>query len=264
MPRSPTSTTFVIPDRSLTLATWAATVFGSPVLPANTSMATGMPAGEVSSPQTICSRPRTPSWAWPMAPSGQVRPSNAARETSYRTRVPPARCRAARPSSIGSCRPASQSIAAYRSSSSHAPRPKISPGELAAVSARRPRAIASWEPGAVTCAATIAATRSRARDLAGSISSSRPSSRIVPGTAATCPCGRLREISNAPSSPAGGSPFSARDSASTVASGQAGRLASVRFLTLAALAVAFPQQHRRRRVPVRHPGDVPDCRFSPV
>jgi hypothetical protein len=50
MPRSPTSTTFAIPNRSLTLVTWAATVFGSPVLPANTSIATGMPSGEVSSP----------------------------------------------------------------------------------------------------------------------------------------------------------------------------------------------------------------------
>ena len=50
MPRSPTSTTLVIPNRSLTLVTWAATVLGSPVLPANTSMATGMPSGEVSSP----------------------------------------------------------------------------------------------------------------------------------------------------------------------------------------------------------------------
>ena len=50
MPRSPTSTTFVIPNRSLTLVTWLATVVGSPVLPANTSIATGMPSAEVSSP----------------------------------------------------------------------------------------------------------------------------------------------------------------------------------------------------------------------
>ena len=44
MPRSPTSTTFSIPNRSLTLVTWAATVVGSPVLPLKTSMATGMPS----------------------------------------------------------------------------------------------------------------------------------------------------------------------------------------------------------------------------
>ena len=50
MPRSPTSTTRVMPNRSLTLVTWLATVVGSPVFPANTSIATGMPSGEVSSP----------------------------------------------------------------------------------------------------------------------------------------------------------------------------------------------------------------------
>ena len=44
MPRSPTSTTRVIPNRSLTLVTWLATVMGSPVSPAKTSMATGMPS----------------------------------------------------------------------------------------------------------------------------------------------------------------------------------------------------------------------------
>src|ERR1700733_4140145 len=48
MPRSLTSTTRVIPNRSLTLVTWLAAVFGSPVLSANTSMATGTPSGEVS------------------------------------------------------------------------------------------------------------------------------------------------------------------------------------------------------------------------
>ena len=47
---------------------------------------------------------RTPSLGWPMAPSGQVRPSNAAEDTSYSTRVPPARCRAASASWIVSCR----------------------------------------------------------------------------------------------------------------------------------------------------------------
>ena len=50
MPRSPTSTTRSMANRSLILATWAATVFGSPVLPLNTSIATGMPSLLVSSP----------------------------------------------------------------------------------------------------------------------------------------------------------------------------------------------------------------------
>ena len=50
MPRSPASTTRVMPNRSLTRVTWAATVFGSPVLPAKTSIATGTPSSLVSSP----------------------------------------------------------------------------------------------------------------------------------------------------------------------------------------------------------------------
>ena len=96
--------------------------------------------------------------------------------------------------------------------------------------------MASLESGAITCAAAIAVTRSRCRDGTGSMSSSRPSWRAAPRTAATWPCGRLRVISNAPSRPAagGGWPFSTRVSASTLASGQADRLARVRFLTLPA------------------------------
>ena len=50
MPRSPTSATLVISNLSLSLSTWLATVVGSPVLPWNTSMATGMPSLLVSSP----------------------------------------------------------------------------------------------------------------------------------------------------------------------------------------------------------------------
>ena len=96
--------------------------------------------------------------------------------------------------------------------------------------------MASLESGAMTCATAIAVTRSRCRDGTGSMSSSRPSWRAVPRTAATWPCGRLRVISNAPSRPAagGGWPFSTRASASTLASGQDDRLARVRFLTLPA------------------------------
>jgi len=85
----------------------------------------------------------------------------------------------------------------------------------------------------MTAAVIIAVTRSRCRPGTGLISSSIPSERIVPSTAATCPCGRLRLISNAPRSPAAGAwPFSAAASASTLASGQDDRLARVRFLTL--------------------------------
>ena len=75
-----------------------------------------------------------------------------------------ARCRAAGASSIFCCRACSQSIAAYRSSSSHEPSPRTSPRELAAVWPRSPRAMASLESGLVTCATAIATTRSRCRD----------------------------------------------------------------------------------------------------
>ena len=50
MPRSPASTTLVSPKRSLSFSTWLATVAGSPVFPLKTSMATGMPSLDVSSP----------------------------------------------------------------------------------------------------------------------------------------------------------------------------------------------------------------------
>src|SRR6185503_12302441 len=46
MPRSPTKHTRASPNRVLSLAIWAARVFGSAVLPSNTSMAIGIPAGE--------------------------------------------------------------------------------------------------------------------------------------------------------------------------------------------------------------------------
>src|ERR1700681_1860394 len=129
-------------------------------------------------------------------------------------------------------RPSTQSIAAYRSSSSHPDTPSTWPSELVAVSARNPRANASFEAGAITWATNIASTRSRRRDGAGSISSGRPSRAAVPSTAATCPCGTPRGISNA----------SARSSRGGKA--------------LAALAVALPQQDRRRRPPIRHPRHI--------
>src|SRR6266568_4310167 len=70
IPRSPTRTTVVRPNRSLSLPTCAATVLGSPVLPLNTSIATGMPSLLVSSPYTIWSRPRTPSLGSPLGAIG--------------------------------------------------------------------------------------------------------------------------------------------------------------------------------------------------
>ena len=102
-----------------------------------------------------------------------------------------------------------------------------------AVAARSPRAVASFDAGAITVAASMAHTRSRWREGAGSISSAMPSFSAVPNTAATCPCGRLRVISNASArSDAVGTPLSAHCSLSTLCSGQRDRLASVRVLTL--------------------------------
>ena len=88
---------------------------------------------------------------------------------------------------MASLRCSAQSIAVYRSSSSQLATPSSSPSELVAVSVRSARANASLEPGAITCATSIAHTRSRRRDGAGSISCSMPSARAVPSTAATCP-----------------------------------------------------------------------------
>ena len=89
---------------------------GSPVLPGSTRTATGRPAGSVSSPYSICSRPFLPSREYPRAASGQCepssheddRPDNAIRAGFGSG----ARCRAASFASIGSCLATSQSIAA--------------------------------------------------------------------------------------------------------------------------------------------------------
>jgi hypothetical protein len=50
MPRSPTKHTRASPNRVLSLVIWVARVLGSAVLPSNTSIAIGIPAGEHSSP----------------------------------------------------------------------------------------------------------------------------------------------------------------------------------------------------------------------
>jgi hypothetical protein len=61
IPRSPTRTTRWRPKRRLSLATWAASVLGSPVSPSNTSTAIGQPSAAHNSPKTICSLPALPS-----------------------------------------------------------------------------------------------------------------------------------------------------------------------------------------------------------
>ena len=61
MPRSPTITMLVSPKVSLTVVTAVVNAVGSAVLPGNTRIATGRPAGSVSSPYSICSQPFLPS-----------------------------------------------------------------------------------------------------------------------------------------------------------------------------------------------------------
>jgi hypothetical protein len=54
------------------------------------------------------------------------------------------------------------------------------------------RAVASLDAGAISRATIIAMTRSRQRFPTGPSRRSRPMSRSVPSTAATCPCGNAR------------------------------------------------------------------------
>ena len=61
MPRSPTQAMCSMPKRSLSLATCAATVAGSAVLPLNTSTAIGQPSAVQIRPKTICGSSRLPS-----------------------------------------------------------------------------------------------------------------------------------------------------------------------------------------------------------
>ena len=89
---------------------------GSPALPGKTRTATGRPAGSVSSPYSICSRPFLPSREYPRAASGQHRPSsqdddrsNSAIRDGFGSG---ARWRRASSASIASWRCSSQSIAA--------------------------------------------------------------------------------------------------------------------------------------------------------
>ena len=89
---------------------------GSEVFPANTSTAIGRPSGQVSSPYSICFRPRLPSREWPNAASSQHDPSTHDDERSNIAMPPAQRCRAASRASISRCREISQSIASYTSS----------------------------------------------------------------------------------------------------------------------------------------------------
>ena len=74
-----------------------------------------------------------------------------------------------------------------------------------------------------------------------------PVARAVPSTAATCPCGRLRVISNASdSSTRRRQPFERPRQRLDLVLGPVRQVGQGAVLHLAALAVAFPQQDRRR------------------
>ena len=104
------------PNFSRTTVTILVNAAGSPVLPGKTRTAAGRPAGSVSSPYSICSRPFLPSREYPRAASGQCEPSsqeddksNSAIRAGFGSG---ARWRRASSASIASCRCSSQSIAA--------------------------------------------------------------------------------------------------------------------------------------------------------
>ncbi len=138
----------------------------------------------------------------------------------------------------------SQSIAAYRSSSSTGSRFRVSASVSRAVAPASPRAVASFEPGSRMRAATIASTRARCGDGSGSSSRSRRSWRRVPSTAATWPCGSERTTSKAASRRGTAvPPLSRTRSPSTRVGGHVERLARVRLRTLPA-----SRQDSRRRM----------------
>ena len=94
-----------------------------------------------------------------------------------------------------SWRSSSQSIAAYRSSSS-AP---STPSSLASVDCPSVRTVPSFDPGQITRPTIIARHRSRCRDAERSSSLARSSRRAIASAAFTCPAGSDRSISNASS-----------------------------------------------------------------
>ncbi len=106
---------------------------------------------------------------------------------------------------------------------------------LVRVASAKPRAAASFEPGARSRCTSIATTRARAVEGARAINRSSSNRRTLPSTAATCPCGQLRTISSAVvARGAAGAPTRPRRTsrkASTRSRDQPLRFASVRFLT---------------------------------
>ena len=111
-PRSPARMTSPSPNLSRTTGMISPNATESEVFPANTRIATGIPARLVTMPNSIRSRLFFPSRECPNAPSGQLCPSSHADDKSNNARPPVSRCRAASFFSIAFCRDTSQSIAA--------------------------------------------------------------------------------------------------------------------------------------------------------
>src|SRR5450759_2553482 len=147
---------------------------GSAVLPGKTRTATGRPAGSVNSPYSIWGSPFLPSREYPRAASGQHRPVIQEEDRSNRASrsgLPgPVKCVRTSLVSMASCRPASQSIAAYTSSVVASATPRSS----ARVVSAHHRVVASFEAGRHTRAMISANAMSRSRP-AGPSKAGRPS-----------------------------------------------------------------------------------------
>ena len=210
MPRSPTMTMSDNPKRSLTLVTAATNALGSPVLPANTSTATGRPSPSVINPYSIWDFPALRSLEYPRAASGQCVPSTHDEDRSNITVPPAARCRFASAFSIDAWRATSQSIASYTSSVVASPTPKSTPSVVSA----HHRVVDSFEPGRAS-RATIEPMPGPAGDMPGPTARAGPTPspgpRLPPharvaATARSSPPHRLRPAPCRPAMP--GSPRS--------------------------------------------------------
>ncbi len=190
----------------------------------------------------IRSFPFFPSRLWPKAASGQRRPSRQLEETSWRMGAPPSfRYRLARLRPVQGWRTRSQPGMSSILLPVTGPSPSAVPRLVEAVSGDRARAVAGFGAGPGIRAAAAATARSRMRPAPRPRTRTGPGDRSVPGTAATCPCGRERRTEMAAS--AEGSaipPASAARTASTRTGGIPERSATVR------LRMRFPSRHASR------------------
>lgn len=233
MPRSPTQAICSMPKRSFSLATWAATVAGSAVLPLNTSTAIGQPSAVQIRPNTICGSSRLPSRECPRAASSQQRPVSQVEVRSYSTSVEPTRCWRARRRSMAGCASCSQSSERYRSSTLHWPTLRVRPSDELAVSSCSARCVASLEAGSSTRATSMACSSGCSSCGAEPNHSEEPEPRAAPSTAATCPCGSARSMLSTDAADSTATPpLSSTRKCSTSWGSQCDRLASVRLTTL--------------------------------